>query len=40
MGINNSTPVAGGSSDIVGWYLIDTVGHGFWAIVPPRAIAE
>jgi hypothetical protein len=34
-GINNSTPVAGGSCDIVGWYDIDAVVHGFWAAVPP-----
>ena len=40
MGINNSTPVAGDSYDIVGWYDIDDVVHGFWATVPPRTTAE
>ncbi len=31
--------VAGDSSDIVGWYVIDDVVHGFWATVPPRTTA-
>jgi hypothetical protein len=39
MGINNSTPVAADSYDIVGRHVIDAVVHGFWATVPPRATA-
>jgi hypothetical protein len=39
MGINNSTPVAADSYDIVGRYVIDAVVHGFWATVPPRTTA-
>ena len=39
MGINNSTPVAADSYNIVGRYVIDAVVHGFWATVPPRTTA-
>lgn len=39
MGINNSTPVAADSYDIVGRYVIDAVVPGFWATMPPRTTA-
>ncbi len=39
MGINNGTPVAADSYDIVGRYVIVAVVHGFWATVPPRTTA-
>ena len=38
-GHHNSTPVVGDSYDIVGWYDIDDVGHGFWAIFPAQHAA-
>ena len=39
MGINNSIPVAGDSSGIVGWHDIDIVVHGSRATAPPRTTA-
>jgi hypothetical protein len=40
MRINNSTPVAADSYDIVGRYIIDAVVPGFWATVAPRTTAR